>query len=275
MRESFIELQYFETYYYANVIHNILSDPYAYLRGLHEWHEDRQGDLFLRRFPKWSALHSFAGFIIESLVSEQLRGDTIDSLIEDVTRELWIDRAIRFHGSETEGFRSWFAGTGRQLEDATEDDVFDYHQEMRSCGELGDLVTRLANEVFFLLFTNRVLLGRLNDYVSRIVGDLFLDELDPEQRKLMTRDGVVARASIPTWARRAVYYRDRGKCVYCNKDLTGLVAIQSYKHFDHIVPLAQGGINDVTNIQLLCAACNLSKGRKPGGTSSRYEAWYT
>ena len=30
-------------------------------------------------------------------------------------------------------------------------------------------------------------------------------------------------------------------------------------HFDHIVPLEQGGINDVCNMQLSCKICNLQK----------------
>jgi len=33
-------------------------------------------------------------------------------------------------------------------------------------------------------------------------------------------------------------------------------------HVDHIVPLAQGGTNDITNFQALCPKCNLSKGAK-------------
>lgn len=47
------------------------------------------------------------------------------------------------------------------------------------------------------------------------------------------------------------------KCGYCRADLR-----KTKKHLDHIVPLALGGSNDRTNLQYLCAPCNLSKGAK-------------
>lgn len=54
---------------------------------------------------------------------------------------------------------------------------------------------------------------------------------------------------------RALYRLQGGKCKYCQIELT-------YKqiHRDHRMPLALGGSNDIANIQILCAACNLSKG---------------
>lgn len=48
----------------------------------------------------------------------------------------------------------------------------------------------------------------------------------------------------------------RGRCACCGKDLG-----QDY-HLDHIMPLALGGENVDSNMQLLRAFCNLSKGAK-------------
>ena len=47
-----------------------------------------------------------------------------------------------------------------------------------------------------------------------------------------------------------------GKCPCCKVDIT------KGFHRDHIKALACGGSNDITNIQLLCAKCNLQKGKK-------------
>lgn len=47
------------------------------------------------------------------------------------------------------------------------------------------------------------------------------------------------------------------KCACCAANLRKVVV-----HLDHIVPLALGGRNDDSNVQLLCKRCNLSKGAK-------------
>lgn len=47
--------------------------------------------------------------------------------------------------------------------------------------------------------------------------------------------------------------KQRGKCVYCKTKID-----KSY-HADHIVALAKGGNDHITNIQLLCPTCNMRK----------------
>jgi 5-methylcytosine-specific restriction endonuclease McrA len=53
-----------------------------------------------------------------------------------------------------------------------------------------------------------------------------------------------------------------------------LVSAWSEDNYDHIVPLAAGGLNHCTNIQLLCGVCNAKKAAGQPVTSSRYEAWF-
>ena len=50
--------------------------------------------------------------------------------------------------------------------------------------------------------------------------------------------------------------QQRGLCAYCRAPLK-----RGY-HVDHIVPLAKGGSNWVTNIQLTCRTCNMRKSAK-------------
>jgi 5-methylcytosine-specific restriction endonuclease McrA len=53
---------------------------------------------------------------------------------------------------------------------------------------------------------------------------------------------------------KALFQRQRGKCAYCVK------SIRDGYHVDHVVALAKGGSNWITNISLACAKCNTSKG---------------
>lgn len=55
---------------------------------------------------------------------------------------------------------------------------------------------------------------------------------------------------------KALMVRQRGKCACCEGSLKPGYDV------DHIVPLAKGGSNYITNIQLLCPPCNRSKGAK-------------
>jgi 5-methylcytosine-specific restriction endonuclease McrA len=49
----------------------------------------------------------------------------------------------------------------------------------------------------------------------------------------------------------------KNKCAICRVSLCRVIP-----HIDHIIPIASGGSNYPSNIQFLCAACNLSKGCK-------------
>jgi len=56
---------------------------------------------------------------------------------------------------------------------------------------------------------------------------------------------------IPRDVRQRVWQRYGGQCAECGAT--------QYLEFDHIIPVARGGGNSDSNIQLLCRKCNLSK----------------
>jgi 5-methylcytosine-specific restriction enzyme A len=59
------------------------------------------------------------------------------------------------------------------------------------------------------------------------------------------------RISLPKEVREYVFVRDNHQCRGCGQT-TNLT-------IDHIIPLATGGSNDISNLQALCGSCNSQK----------------
>lgn len=274
MKKKFVRLEFYETYYYANILSNIISDPFPYIRGIHEWYEDNEESVFLPSFPKFSRLHSFSVHIIDSLIAEQVNDVEVDYFAQKKANDVWVDRALKFHGLPCDGFQDYLDNAGVSTADLNEDHLYDYHQELMLTGELDTLLEHLADEVFHVLFANRKLLAQFNEFMARGL-QLFFDEVpDTELGSKLKKPGVLKRVRIPMWVKKAVFFRDRGICSQCNKDISGQFSSQPDAQYDHIIPLAMGGLNDVTNIQLLCQKCNGSKSKAFVPVSTIYESWY-
>jgi 5-methylcytosine-specific restriction enzyme A len=66
------------------------------------------------------------------------------------------------------------------------------------------------------------------------------------------------RINLSSEVRKYVFERDNYHCQSCQKvDITA-----KNLQVDHIIPLAQGGSNDMSNFQTLCAKCNREKSAK-------------
>ncbi len=62
------------------------------------------------------------------------------------------------------------------------------------------------------------------------------------------------RIPIPPEVRKYVFERDRYQCQSCGK-----TKLETKLTIDHIIPLARGGQNDISNLQSLCRPCNQQK----------------
>lgn len=68
---------------------------------------------------------------------------------------------------------------------------------------------------------------------------------------IVAADDSQTRRRISREVRQRVWQRYGGRCAECSAD--------TYLEFDHIIPVAKGGGNSETNVQLLCRRCNLAK----------------
>lgn len=66
------------------------------------------------------------------------------------------------------------------------------------------------------------------------------------------------RKAISTRRRFEVFKRDRFTCQYCGAHPPAVIL-----HCDHIIPVAEGGTNDETNLTTACENCNLGKSDVP------------
>lgn len=70
-----------------------------------------------------------------------------------------------------------------------------------------------------------------------------------------THETKYGRGNIPKMTRKKVYRRDEYYCVYCK-----IKFIASELTIDHLIPLALGGQNEITNYVTSCKKCNNKKG---------------
>jgi 5-methylcytosine-specific restriction endonuclease McrA len=130
------------------------------------------------------------------------------------------------------------------------------------------LFDSIGEEVFHILFSNRNFLLNFNNLITNTVKEFEYPKTS------LTEKETIKRVNIPKWVKTAVFHRDKGRCVFCNTDLTSIVNTFTNSNYDHIVPLDRYGINDPCNVQLCCEKCNKSKTNKEGATSNKYFAWW-
>lgn len=285
-RKKIIELKYYETYYYANMIDNILDDTVYFAPLLEGFYCDKAFHAFFSPFPKYSVLHQLIGHIVYGEMHEryheyrpakqreEMGKIPLPSSLEESYKRTPLEEAFIHYELEHESFTDYLKDVGKSFKTADDNDVCDYYENILLCGPLDDLITRITSEVFQLLFINRRLLMDFNEYIAQMISSVIVEELPAEEKKYFKSDGVLKRCKNPVWVQNAVFCRDRGSCVFCKKDLTGQYKIGNKLNYDHIVPLANGGINDVSNIQLLCDECNSQKGHLSSSTNNIYESWY-
>lgn len=242
-RKYYYEARGFSVYYFANAVFNVVRDSGAYLRGIEEILGDMQTLTLMRPFHRFSNLHHFLEAIIRQLVEEEA-----GQLGEDppkFLRQFLTTYSVPFteeHLEDEEAFYGFTSESDR------------YH----------DALEELTDEVFHVLFNDVRFLQQFNHLCADYI------ELSGFGQELRTRHGPLKRVTIPMWARRAIFHRDKGECRECKRSLAMTVNQIETERYDHIVPLAGFGANDVTNLQLLCEPCNLKKSAALVPVSSLY-----
>ena len=114
----------------------------------------------------------------------------------------------------------------------------------------------IVEETFTILYMDKGLLKEFNESISEIITEMKTDNY----KMYLEKNGVVKQCTyLPKWLKNGLFFRDKGRCQICGKDLTCLLSTDNKINYDHIVPLDQGGSNDPSNFQLTCEICNTFK----------------
>lgn len=137
------------------------------------------------------------------------------------------------------------------------DGTYDFEDKSAVYGIIYEATKKIIlPSIFHTLFADRNFISkfqlRLHDYL--------LENLDAVPEHALTVQKKLRRTHLPKWLKKGIFFRDKGICQLCGKDMSGLRTPLEETHLDHIVPLAQYGNNDPTNFQLTCRNCNVSKG---------------
>lgn len=213
------------------------------------------------RFNKDTLLHQYIVCQLMNYYSRLYRkdGDVYDG--DDIT--YWMDL-----------FDEYNIDCVSEINDNTDFNIYLWFKNNQICFE--ELFDSLAQEMFYFLFMDKLFLVEFNKLVQKVIiekENYSLYNLHFDKNKI-DENGRIKRCSIPQWVKVAVFHRDKGRCVYCGKDLTNLATKLNTANYDHIIPLAEGGANDPCNIQLSCESCNKKKGKSILIPKYEYEPWF-
>lgn len=244
-----------DLYYICQMADRITREPFAYLRNIEDIFGDMSSSSLVQRYPKWTCFHIFVEELISSVIFEDAKR------ADKNPGEYWVDYLLQSNG---------IAYTSVNPEMFDRRDSYEYLEALQQEDIIAELCEMVSKQVFHVLFSNRGTMSAFGNMVSGYV----LQTAPMFEPEAFNKAGCLLRASIPAWAKSAVFHRDKGRCVLCQTDLTKLFSQQPQIHYDHIIPLAHGGINCVTNLQLTCSKCNLGKGARSTATSREYQVWY-
>jgi hypothetical protein len=267
------QMDYYKTYYFADICDSVMENTFDYVNTLNGFWGDGRMNKFIKPFQKFSILHIYIEFCIDRLIYESDRDNTDLEIEQLQNKKFWINETLDYHKIEHISIWEWYQTENRES-DFVDDLIVEYLQFIEFSDFFDSLKIQMIEETFFILFLNRKFLRAFNLNLSEILKIQESEDFEDSDLRLLSSKFKLLRKNIPSWAKKAVFYRDRGKCTYCNKDLTGIINISNKLHIDHIVSLNEHGFNDVSNLQLLCESCNTSKGSRHNKISKKYEKWY-
>lgn len=253
-----MEYKFKHIFNFINIIHE------SVMAGVEFWNFDP--DFFVERATKFNRdtlLHQYIVCQLMNHYSRQYRKNGNYYFEDEYIVEYWLELFDEYNVdyiedeniNEDSTIYSWFENNNNYFE---------------------ELFYKLAQEMFYILFMDKLFLVDFNKLVQKVIVEkenYSLYNLCFDKNRI-DENGRIKRCAIPQWVKVAVFHREKGRCAFCGKDLTNIVTKLNVANYDHIIPLAEGGANDPCNIQLSCETCNKKKGKSILLPRYEFEPWF-
>ena len=197
---------------------------------------------------KYSLLHIFLENISYESLEDALTSIPPSEMIEE------IDHFMKYTGIPKP---NWFSD-------------IDNPRHQNELLEIGKKVAYYEAKVAFeILFRDKEFLLNFQLRVKDVIANKINKNLP-----IFNKNGNLKRVTIPAWLKKAIFYRDKGTCQLCRKDISGQFNHYNELNYDHLLPLGAGGTNDSTNFILLCRECNQKKKAKIIKFENKEEFWF-
>lgn len=131
----------------------------------------------------------------------------------------------------------------------------EFYQDLKDSNTPSLILSEMGSDFFHVFKTIKRQYPQVNDAElsnhSYNISKKYIEDLQKkveEQQKELAEKIAGSSRHIPSDIRRTVWSRDKGRCVLCGN--------QENLEYDHIIPFSKGGAHSVSNIRILCRACN-------------------
>jgi len=168
----------------------------------------------------------------------------------------WIENIFQFSEYVIEMFEEMKLEVPSEFYSKNENDIYEAREKYGDYFISGLKV--FVDSAFAYLWFRKDLLLKFNLKLSEKISIL-----KKKDYPNLYKDGQIKRATyFPKWIVNLLLNREQGLCHYCNKPVASTSYANQEYDIDHVIPIAQGGTNDPTNLVLSCPKCNNAKKAK-------------
>lgn len=166
MENKMFEMNYYATYYFTDIINNFIMN--AGIDSAPTLNEFFESEILYYPFEKDSILHRFIYWAIERVLLDETDLKLYNKINENnyTNFSFNINIFMEKHNISHLNFSEWFDTVNEYENTIDEDCIVAYFNYLLTDGSLHILLTQITEEIFYILFQNRLFLKEFNEHVA-------------------------------------------------------------------------------------------------------------